>query len=528
MANNNQAPPGASPHAEECTRLESLVQALDAAAAASSTELEIVVAAGQANILLPATVTVRSQALLQPGALNAPAKLTTARATVTELSAYAKGQVDLLRRLPPAPLPYQDGLSDLNAQKEVSCLFSQAASMPLPKGAKPHDLVRKIEALYQHATSFVKQYPSDKEVKEVTAYKLLAAAASASSIPQIAQWWDGPGKRTSWDNHLAAAKRRLLTHVEETVQQVSERFTKAANSFDWLKEYKNDDDVAILPSVMYAARLSSILANVPGKLGTGGWPFAAAAKSALPHWLDVKLEPGKDEDPQQILAAIQRLPKDVFRKRKEALAEMRSLMTTAPASTRSTTQGTAQPQRATSTQVFVPLPSEHPSAQQGRMPPYWVGLSNANRRSYSVAQASPVTFPDTQAGRDGYAKAVAAFIKTQGESPPLSARFPLKPGTATVPSAACDKCGMSGHIANSCPAAHAQEVPMAERNYRRQWRLVGIESSHARGGVRPKWLTLPEKQVNLIGEIDQLMAYEEALCYPSQDNIDAALEAGKA
>ncbi|GAA5852997.1 hypothetical protein JCM9279_003779 [Rhodotorula babjevae] len=503
MANNNQAPPGASPHAEECTRFKSLVQALDAAAAASSNELEIVIAAGQANILLPATVTVRSQALVQPGALDAPAKLTTTRATVTELSAYAKGQIDVLRRLPPAPLPYQDGLSDLNAQKEVSRLFSQAASMPLPKGAKPHDLVRKIEALYQHATSFVMQYP-------------------------LRSGGTGRGKRTTWDDHLAAVKRRLLTHVEETVQQVSERFTEATTSFDWLKEYKNNNDVAILHSVMYAARLSSILADVPGKLGTGSWLFAAAAKSALPHWLDVKLEPGKDEDPQQILAAIQRLPNDAFRKREEALAEMRSLVTTAPALTRSTTQGTAQPQRATSTQVFAPLPSERPSAQQGRMPPYWAGLSNADRRSYLVAQASPVTFPDTPAGRDSYAKAVAAFIKTQGKLPPLSARFPLKPGTATVPSAACNKCGMSGHIANSCPAAHAQEVPMAERNYRRQWRLVGIESSRARGRVQPKWLTSPEKQVNLIGEIDQLVAYEEALCYPLQDNIDAALEAGKA
>ncbi|KPV76456.1 uncharacterized protein RHOBADRAFT_42790, partial [Rhodotorula graminis WP1] len=376
-----------------------------------------------------------------------------------------------------------------------------ATQILLPKSAKPHDLVRKIDTLYEHATSFVKQYPSDKVDKEVTPYKLLAAAASASSSSQIAQWWNGPGKTIEWAEHLLAAKRRLLTHIEETVQQVSERFTEAANSFDWLKEYRNDDDVAVLPSVMYAARLSSILADVPGELGTGSWPFAVAAKAALPHWLDVRFDSRKEEDPLEILAAIRRLPKDAFRKRNEALAEMRTEMSALVAANRPAAAASggalpnlAQAFRSTgSTAAYAPLPSERPAAQQGNiMPRYWEKLSNDERRSFLLAQ------------------------------------FPLTPGTASVPSTACDKCSLVGHLSYACKST--SPVPAAKRNYRRQWRMVESEKrAKSRERDPPNWFTKPDRQVNLLGEVDELMWYEEDLFYPSQDDIDASLvEAGKA
>ncbi|GAA5830038.1 hypothetical protein JCM3770_002644, partial [Rhodotorula araucariae] len=108
--------------------------------------------------------------------------------------------------------------------------------------------------------------------------------------------------------------------------------------------------------------------------------------------------------------------------------------------------------------------------------------------------------------------------------PPLSVKFPLSPGTASVPSTACDKCGLNGHKSFTCSSK--RPVPLAERNYRRHWRLIETSTRLTSSGRQgPSWLNNPNKAVNMLADIDNLMGDHDELFFPPQDVIDATIEA---
>lgn len=539
MANVNHAPPGASPHAEKISSLEKLLQGLKTAADKGLAD-EIKAVAYAATCMLPPTAS-REAELLSREAIppDDADKLDAARRVLAGLGTYVQGILDTLRDLPPPPLPAQDGMSEMAAQREISRLLTSAAALQLPKGSKSADLVRRVASLYEYTPGWIKSYPPGSDDKSITAYKLLMAAASGSSNDAIARWWRDEGKLTPWDEHVRRADIQLSAHVKETEEEVHERFKQYARSFDWTKEHKNEDDIPVLPSVMYAAKLSTILADAPSQMSgedSSGWLYASVATKYLPADVETGITFSSRNKPQEVLAAIKRIPRSAYEKAERARAmnderTTRAILAhlTPPARSDPRAAPRAQQQQQGSTAVYAPLPSERPAVQQGDiMPRYWEKLSNDVRRSFSLAQVNPISFPDSPTGRESYSKAVASFVQTHGLSPPLSAKFPLTPGTASVPSTSCDKCGLVGHLSYACSST--SPVPAAKRNYRRQWRMVeSNKRANTRERAAPSWFTKPEKQVNMLGEVDLLMGYEQDLFYPSQDDIDASLaEAGKA
>ncbi|GAA5917757.1 hypothetical protein JCM8208_006850 [Rhodotorula glutinis] len=488
MANAHPAPPGQSPLAERLSQLEMLLPALSAAAARDGSGSQIQAAALAASIVLPGPITNKAKDLAGRD-LSTDVALNAARQAMSDLAIFTEGALSQLQTLPPTPQPSQDGVADVTMQREISRMYVTATQLQLHKGTKLGDVVRKVANLFEYMPKWMKDYPPDAQVKAITPYKLLMAAASASSNESIARWWRDEGQTTDWAEHKRRADIQLTAHVKETEEEVYARFSQLASSFDWLKEHKNEDDMPVLPSVMYASRLSSILADAPSQVSGqagAGWLYSAEALKHLPPHLDAGTTSSMKDAPLDVLAAIKRIPRLAY-ERAERLLE-----------------------------------------QQDRRMRAIHALKNEDRRGLTAAQAHPIVFADSAAGRDSYKKAVATFMQTQGATPSLTAKFPLTPGTATVPSSSCDKCGHAGHISYNCSSPNP--VPMAERNYRRHWRLVDTQGRlRNRDRAPPNRLTSPEKQVNMIGEINQLMAYEEDLFYPLQDDIDAALdEAGKA
>ncbi|BGP48419.1 hypothetical protein JCM10450v2_004293 [Rhodotorula kratochvilovae] len=222
------------------------------------------------------------------------------------------------------------------------------------------------------------------------------------------------------------------------------------------------------------------------------------------------------------LKAIQRIPREAFKREQSRRAaeddERRRML--AQLETRF-----AQIQRTTPT-AQVPRPAPTPQAQAQRtntqLPnipaktgsgPYFAEFKM--QRGLSKEQAQPLSFAKDAAGQAQYDKALALFKRTHpahaARTTPITASFPLAPGTLPLGGRSCDKCGVaSDHI-----AMHCSNTPLSEdeRMYRRAWRWV---ASRRTG---PTWGTSGATSVNLIGDIDSHMASHASQIYIDDEPI---------
>ncbi|GAA5832312.1 hypothetical protein JCM3770_004608, partial [Rhodotorula araucariae] len=190
--------------------------------------------------------------------------------------------------------------------------------------------------------------------------------------------------------------------------------------------------------------------------GGSDWMYAEAAMDNMPHWLaSLSLSLDDVQSATKVLQTISQIPKTAYKRREQQQAEQLEILQRVQASTRlehpqrGQQEQQPKPSFTASTPFSTPLANEFPRSNES-LPIYWRELTNDERRNYSIGQARPLTFPDTAEGVENYKKAVASFVKSHPTQPPLSVKFPLSPGTASVPSTACDKCGLNGHKSFTC------------------------------------------------------------------------------
>lgn len=124
--------------------------------------------------------------------------------------------------------------------------------------------------------------------------------------------------------------------------------------------------------------------------------------------------------------------------------------------------------------IYAPMaPAAVPSASSRGPNAPGVGPVVPQPGAPAVRGEAHLTFPNTQAGRDAYAKALAAYNATYGTGGAVSASrpLPLTPGTLAPGPNVCDLCGLAGHLRTAC-----NNTPLDER----EARFRGINSSAQR------------------------------------------------
>lgn len=443
-------------------------------------------------------------------------------------------QIDLLKRLPAAApaAPPATGLAinDWAIEREIQRAKDSARASVKSDSMKESEIIRQVQAIYENLPKRLKEYregadltldPPNPGTLALTEKILLRAACAANT--RVASWWRQHACDMEWSTLKRIAETAITLRIKEDDEAVAARFEELAKSFRWSDAYTDVTGAPITPSFAYAARLSEVLGDAPSfQEGGSSWIFASHARKYVPYWLDsyVNADDTARQDASKMLQRIQAIPRDAFTRYGQMVADHearaetaarkfapRSGAASAPQVTRSA------PAPVSSYGALAPTAAELPHRGES-VPIYWRDTTNKDARQYSTSKPSALTFEDTDAGREAYTKAMAAFVKTHGStSPPLSAKFPLSPGTAAVPSSACDKCGMltsPAHISLQCSSN--TPVPLAERNYRRIWRTITARSR----GVGPSWLNSDKKAINMIENVEELMQDHFAFFYAAE------------
>ncbi|BGP39445.1 hypothetical protein JCM10449v2_003389 [Rhodotorula kratochvilovae] len=479
----HRVPPGAHPHAAELVRLESVIQSLETAIANDSSISDVLFAVGAAfGAVSDASISASITTIGKLSSTASPAELTQARASLQHVRAFVRGRLEALREIPTQPLPDPSSApstvaTELQMQRDVSRILQAAAAVKISKTTRETDLIRQIYGIYESTPQWVKEYktgPPGNEKPALSPREMLRIACMSDQ--RFAHWWEIRGKDTPWEDHLRIAKAAISAIVLETEEQTLQRFDEVAQTFDWSRKHENDQGDPVLACIQYAAKLSEVLTKAESFAeGRSGWYFASSAMKHLPHWLApyVILSMDDRKDTMKVLKAISTISKDAFTRHEQEIEEQDRRFRQIVGEARGNLQRNAT------------YPPAQPQRQQQQSTP-----------------AHPLTFEDTADGEENYKKAVVSFIKAHPSlTPPLSVKFPLTLGTLSVPSTACHRCGHKGHIASECSSSNP--VLLAKRNYHRLWRTIEARS---RGGRGPSWLNNGLKAVNLIGDVDELMA----------------------
>lgn len=535
---NNQAPPGGASQANaaELLRLDLALTTIEAAAAPASRTNDVILAMGQAQACL-ADAGIKAEMTQAFNALdgeNGDTALPKCRSALRLAAAYIKGQVSIRESSAmknPTPQTTGTAISEASIQREISRAQDQARNMSRSADIKETDMVRLVNDLYESLPTWVRDYrvggdpaavPPVPGTPGISQKRLLSSACQGN--PRVAAWWQEVASHLEWDELLRMARAAISTRVIEDEDAVLDRFQTLAKTFEWEAAHKDDRGNPINANIAYAAKLSEILAVAPSVMrGEPSWIFAREARAHLPYWLVSHLKDQKEKDASKALQAIRDIPKEAFSRRQQELDDQRQLAremlrnsSQRQMHSAAAPQPDAKPRWAPAGQVSsVHSTSADLPSRGSSMPDFWRDTRNGEASQLKPEQASPLTFEDTAAGRDAYKKAVAAFVQMYpaGTNPPLTAKFPLSPGTVSVPALrVCDTCGKVAvpfHGAARCPSN--EPVPAAESNYRRLWRTVA-----ARGrGQAPSWLNKKDRAINLLADADELMEDHAALFYGS-------------
>ncbi|BGP18127.1 hypothetical protein JCM10213_000112 [Rhodosporidiobolus nylandii] len=343
--------------------------------------------------------------------------------------------------------------------------------------------------------------------------------------PSWTRWYEEEVERTgrSWQDLVALARTALTTYVEQDEASVAEQFAQFWQTFDFEGEYKSEDGLPITAGMEAAAKGSKIVQKSPDYRANriAHWAWVREVKKALPRWLAHYVPLTANTTVMEALRSTQSIPKEAFKYRKQEVAEkaaesavykanIESLQAQLKALSASRERQVApqrqqaavgaQPIRASvlDTAPDVPLFPTLNEPQKNAGPAHFANYRL--QRGLTVAQARQLVFSGDAAGKTAYEKTLTAFRKTYSSDPantPLTAAFPIFPGSQMPASRSCDKCGIAtDHFARDCRNPPANDD---ERMYRCAWRWVAARRT------APAWGTMEGAQVNLIPEVDDYM-----------------------
>ncbi|BGP15339.1 hypothetical protein JCM10213_005776 [Rhodosporidiobolus nylandii] len=369
----------------------------------------------------------------------------------------------------------------------------------------------------------------------------------AANGPSWTRWYEEEIEKTgrSWQDVVTLARTALTTYVEQDEASVAEQFEEFWRTFNFEGEYKSEDGLPITAGMEAAAKGSKIVQKSPDYRANklAHWAWVREIKKALPRWLAHYVPLSSNTTVMEALRSIQSIPKEAFEYRKQELAEKAAESATHRANLEALQAQlkalSASRDRQTMTQrqqapAMSPFVAQRTGAQDAPDVPIFPKTAEAmksgnpahfsnyrSQKGLSVNQARPLVFSNDAAGKTAYEKAMTAFKKTYASDPantPLTAAFPISPGSLPPASRSCDKCGVaSDHYARDCRNTPASED---ERMYRRAWRWVAAKRT------APAWGTMEGAQFNLIPEVDEYMARfaDEIYGRPDQPQPNDALE----
>ncbi|GAA6040542.1 hypothetical protein JCM8097_005455 [Rhodosporidiobolus ruineniae] len=368
-----------------------------------------------------------------------------------------------------------------------------------------------------------------------------------TSSSRFVAWWNSIGKNLSWEQCLEIANSDTALYSTSDESTVFSEFDLFAQSFDWNKEYASKTGGTITPAAEFALKLSAIINKSPAHLAgqNDQWAYAKSIKAALPSYVLTNIaKVSSSTNTKELLKEIGNVNKDVFERAKHeaeeqeakiqslverSLSAMRNEMLSLSrraSAPRAPSPPRYQPVKAKPARPTLPTIVAASAADAPRSsPPNAPFALSRFEAGMTPDMALAVEFPDSDEGRKQYTKAMAAFEQEfpgeKAASAPITARFPLTPGSWGVPSYSCDRCGQPGHCAGECTSS--KPLPEGERNYRRIWRIV-IAQNRKKGRLPGFARPSAQRRVNLIADIDELMLDHPFVFYAGDTDDNPAEE----
>ena len=406
---------------------------------------------------------------------------------------------------------------------EYANLQTRVTSRTWPAETEENEVVVFVETIYKSASTALLTAKTKEGLRVLDPLSLLEQACMSASR-RIMEWYreDVTVAELSWEELVRRAHSALSLVSRQGEEEIFGMFEAAAKAFDWGAPHKDSFNSPIESGKAYAAHLDKILGKSPAiRKGETGWMYTKAALDALPTWMTRQVPVESRKSAKSTLRAIKEIPRAAYETEVREKAERHDAMfrlvneislasRAKPAQVQQVqplrgpiaARGPFQPEFPAS----VPYASDATAAERPRLPASTVYFQNHRTdRSITRDQARYDRFDDTAAGKGNYAKALAAFERAYPDpsSTPITAKFPLSPGSLPLGVRCCDRCGKTGeHIAAGCKNA---PTPLSEQNYRRAWRFVSGRSS-----LPPNW-GRDGISVNLVADVDEWMSTQPML-----------------
>ncbi|KAJ7453559.1 hypothetical protein B0H11DRAFT_1679450, partial [Mycena galericulata] len=126
-----------------------------------------------------------------------------------------------------------------------------------------------------------------------------------------------------------------------------------------------------------------------------------------------------------------------------------------------------------------------------------------------ILAAAVTIHPRNQAGLAAYTQQMAAYTQKHGTLKPSEERpYPLTPGTVTVGSGECHKCGMMGHFSAECTAAVNLLIPDIEVRWRQIVQSIRTRAARTGNTVAVNIVADADEDIFGTAEYDQAVIDE--------------------